>query len=422
MRVGLALPVAPELNRPAMLGALVRAAEGLGFPSLWLSDHLLLPPGDFISHGHQPEALAMLGWLAAATERVGIGTSVLVLPYRDPVVVAKAAGTADWLSGGRVTLGVGAGWLEPEFAALGIPFAQRGARTDAALRAIRACWAEEGGLRARPAGAPGHAIPLLVGGNSRAALRRAAELGDGWQPINLAPGELAAAATGYRAAAPAGRILVRVHPPRCGDRAGGRPAAAERGGRGRPRRPRALRRGRRGGGRDLAAGGGRAGGGAARLGGLRRPRGARLTVRRSRALLAPRRVIAWLVVIPWAACAAVRVLGIERGYPLVQLMAHTPSRRAARAGRRRRRRAAARDQRPCRRAAGRWRSRAPARRPARAPAGAAERPGAAAWRVTSTRRSTMPSGAAWSSAATATPPRPWAPASSRRGRATSLLP
>ena len=62
--------------------------------SLWLSDHLLIPPGDFIPHGHQPDPLAMLGWLAAATERVGIGTSVLVLPYRDPVVVAKAAGTA----------------------------------------------------------------------------------------------------------------------------------------------------------------------------------------------------------------------------------------------------------------------------------------------------------------------------------------
>jgi hypothetical protein len=80
MRVGLALPVAPELNEPGVIGALVRAAEGLGFSSLWVSDHLLLPPGDFIPHGHQPDPLAMLGWLAAETERVGIGTSVLVLP------------------------------------------------------------------------------------------------------------------------------------------------------------------------------------------------------------------------------------------------------------------------------------------------------------------------------------------------------
>jgi len=90
VRVGLALPIAPELNEPAVLGSLVRAAEGLGFASLWVSDHLLIPPGDFIPHGHQPDPLAMLGWLAAATERVGIGTSVLVLPYRDPVVVSKA--------------------------------------------------------------------------------------------------------------------------------------------------------------------------------------------------------------------------------------------------------------------------------------------------------------------------------------------
>ena len=213
MRVGLALPVEPELNEPSVLGALVRAAEGLGFASLWVSDHLLLPPGDFISHGHQPDPLAMLGWLASATEQVEIGTSVLVLPYRDPIVVAKAVGTADWLSGGRVTLGVGAGWLEPEFEALGIPFAERGTRTDAALRALRACWAEADGMHARPAGARGHAIPLLVGGNSPAAMRRAAALGDGWQPLNLAPDELRPAAERYRAAAPGGRVSARLFPP-----------------------------------------------------------------------------------------------------------------------------------------------------------------------------------------------------------------
>jgi probable F420-dependent oxidoreductase len=217
MRVGLALPIDPELNEPAVLGSLVRAAEGLGFASLWVSDHLLIPPGDFISHGHQPDPLAMLGWLAEATERVGIGTSVLVLPYRDPVVVAKAAGTADWLSGGRVTLGVGAGWMQAEFAALGIPFAERGARTDAALRAIRSRWAEEDGIRARPAGAPGHAIPLLVGGNSPPAVRRAAALGDGWQPLNVTPAELAARLPAYRnacgdAARLPGRISVRLPP------------------------------------------------------------------------------------------------------------------------------------------------------------------------------------------------------------------
>jgi probable F420-dependent oxidoreductase len=219
MRVGIALPVAPELNEPGAIGALVRTAEEVGFDSLWVSDHLLVPPGDFIPHGHQPDPLAMLGWLAAATERVGIGTSVLVLPYRDPVVVAKATGTADWLSGGRVTLGVGAGWWREEFVALGIPFAERGARTDAALRTIRAHWAGETEESARPTGAPGHAIPLLVGGNTPRAVRRAAELGDGWQPLNLTPEELATALPSYRDAceraghAP-GRVSVRVSPGR----------------------------------------------------------------------------------------------------------------------------------------------------------------------------------------------------------------
>ncbi len=220
MRVGFALPIAPELNEPGTIGALVRAAEALGYSSLWASDHLLIPPGDFIPHGHQPDPLAMLGWLAATTERVRIGTSVLVLPYRDPVVVAKAAGTADWLSGGRVVLGVGAGWQRAEFEALGVPFAERGARTDAAMRTIRGYWDAhaEQELSARPTGAPGHSIPLLVGGNSPPAIRRAAALGDGWKPLNLTPAGLAALLPAYREAceragrAPGG-VSMRVSPP-----------------------------------------------------------------------------------------------------------------------------------------------------------------------------------------------------------------
>jgi probable F420-dependent oxidoreductase len=222
MRVGLALPVAPELNAPAVLRSLVRAAEEAGYDSLWVSDHLLLPRDGFISHGHQPDPLAMLGWLAAATERVGIGTSVLVLPYRDPAVVAKVAGTADSLSGGRVRLGVGAGWLKEEFDALGVPFGERGERTDAALRTLRSLWADDGDMSASPTGAPGHAIPLLVGGNSPPAVRRAIRLGDGWQPLNLTPQALGTAIGRYRAAAPDGYVSARVHPRRL-EHAGGAP-------------------------------------------------------------------------------------------------------------------------------------------------------------------------------------------------------
>jgi probable F420-dependent oxidoreductase len=140
-----------------------------------------------------------------------LGTSVLILPYRDPVFTAKFLSTVDYISGGRLVLGVGAGWLEPEFQALSVPFAERGPRTDEALRVIRNLWETEtssfeghwksyANMRMFPKAHPSRrgTIPIVVGGNGTASIRRAGELGDGWHPINLGPAELAQKMGDYR--------------------------------------------------------------------------------------------------------------------------------------------------------------------------------------------------------------------------------
>src|SRR5688572_23927438 len=112
--VGLALPTTPELTRPSALAELARAAEQFGYAHLWVSDHVLLPSGSHVAADHQLDPFASLAWLAAQTRQIRLGTSVLVLPYRGAAATAKTLATIDWLSGGRLIVGVGAGWLRAE--------------------------------------------------------------------------------------------------------------------------------------------------------------------------------------------------------------------------------------------------------------------------------------------------------------------
>ena len=218
--VGLALPTTPELTRPSALAELARTAEQLGYAHLWVSDHVLLPSRSHVPADHQLDPFASLAWLAAQTRQIRLGTSVLVLPYRGAAATAKTLATIDWLSDGRLIVGVGAGWLRAEFAALGVPFDERARRTDEAIRALRDLWAGRGELTCLPAGAPERrgAIPILVGGSSGAALKRAARIGDGWHPLNLVGSSLSDGIARYRAACgdygrPVGRVLARVFPP-----------------------------------------------------------------------------------------------------------------------------------------------------------------------------------------------------------------
>jgi probable F420-dependent oxidoreductase len=171
-----------------------QAAERLGYDFLTCSEHIAIPADAVARSGARYwDPLATFGYLAGHTSRIRFATVVLVLPYHHPLEIAKRYGTLDRVCGGRLVLGVGAGYLEPEFAALGVPFAGRNERTDDAIRALRVAFgrpqpAYDGpcyqfsGLTIDPCGVQEN-IPLWVGGRTRRSLRRAVELGDGWCPF-----------------------------------------------------------------------------------------------------------------------------------------------------------------------------------------------------------------------------------------------
>ena len=172
--------------------ACVRTAEQLGYDSIVVSDHLCIPPDQTEgSGGRYLDVLASLAFIAGASERIRLGVSVLVLPYRPAVLTAKQVATIQELSGGRMILGVGVGWMEPEFQALGVAKELRGKLSDETLRVIRHLFTREaeayqGDLVKFPAFvfAPRPACPpIWVGGNGAAALRRTVEFGDGWHPM-----------------------------------------------------------------------------------------------------------------------------------------------------------------------------------------------------------------------------------------------
>jgi probable F420-dependent oxidoreductase len=195
---------APDRDSALELAA---AAERLGFESLWTTEHVVVPSGyesvyPYSKSGRMfggedmpsPDPLVWLAFLAGVTERIRLATGILVVPQRNPIILAKEVASLDVLSGGRVTLGVGAGWLEEEFDALGVSFSDRGDRTDEAIRLMRTVWTEElpsfSGefnsfsdvyVRPMPVQQP---VPIVVGGHSKRAARRAGELGDGFFPAS----------------------------------------------------------------------------------------------------------------------------------------------------------------------------------------------------------------------------------------------
>ena len=215
MKIGLQPPGSGRLATPAFITEVAELGDRLGYDSLYITDHVVLPvevqsrypynaSGVMASNVNDIyyEPLSLLAYLVGRTQRIRLGTSVLVVPYRNPVLVAKQLACMDALSGGRMQIGVGVGWMEEEFKILGSPpYAERGAVTDEYIRVYRTIWNEEVpafegtyvrfpamGVNPRPAQVSG--IPILVGGNTRPGIRRAVRLGDGWHPIKLAPDAL----------------------------------------------------------------------------------------------------------------------------------------------------------------------------------------------------------------------------------------
>jgi len=199
MTAGVHLPQAGPAASGEALRRTAVLAEELGFADVWVSDHLAVPTGAaYPPSAYVFEPLTTMSWIAAHTQRVGIGTTVLVLPMRHPLNVAKSVATIDQFSGGRVILGVAAGWLEAEFDALGIPFHERGARTDEAISMLRSFWTSDhitetypvhhstlASMRTLPQ--PVRHVPLWIGGHADVALRRAIAVGDGWHGAFLSP-------------------------------------------------------------------------------------------------------------------------------------------------------------------------------------------------------------------------------------------
>ena len=216
MKLGLCIPLVAPCATPEYIRTLGITAEALGFSSLWVGEHVVLfdeynsaypladdgkMPGD-IEDNVELEPFSSLAWLAAHTSRIRLGTGVCVLPQRNPVYTAKEAANVDWLSGGRLNLGIGVGWLAEEYGALDAPFERRGARCRSYIEVMKRLWCDSvseyedefytlPSCRFYPKPVQKPHPPVIIGGNSDAALRRTAQQGQGWYALGLSPEQLA---------------------------------------------------------------------------------------------------------------------------------------------------------------------------------------------------------------------------------------
>ena len=218
MRLGVFGLNSGTTHGPVETLGLARVAEELGFDSIWAGEHVVVPSPRVAPSPMEPtdpilDPLVHLAFLASGTERVLLATGIIILPQRNPLVLAKQAASLDVLSGGRLLLGIGAGYLEPEMTALGVPMGSRGARTDDYLAAMRALWSQSGpvehhgpfvdfaGVDAHPRPSERRGPRIVVGGHTPAAFRRAVASGHGWYGFALNAEDVVRCLDGLRAAA-----------------------------------------------------------------------------------------------------------------------------------------------------------------------------------------------------------------------------
>jgi probable F420-dependent oxidoreductase len=224
VQIGIHLPHAGEQANPRLIRRAAERAEDLGLSDVWVSEHIIVPRADFPRSPLFYDPVLSLTWAAAVTRRVRLGTSVLVLPMRHPLPLAKELATLQNFSEGRLILGAGVGWLAAEFAALGVPFNERGRRLDEGIALMRAVWSEDpvtfhgkyvpanlDAMTMRPF--PETPIPIWFGARSEAAFRRTVRIGDGWHGSQLSPAETAPVVARLRRDRPEPEftISMRVH-------------------------------------------------------------------------------------------------------------------------------------------------------------------------------------------------------------------
>lgn len=219
MRVGIHLPQYGRVASGEAIARAARHAEDLGFADVWISDHVVHPAAQSYPSPYLLDPLVSLTWAAASTSTIGLGTSVLVVPMHNPLELANSLASLDRMSGGRLTLGVGVGWSEAEYAALGWSFHDRGRRLDEALDLWRAAWRDDpvsfhgefvsfDDVRVLPQ--PERRIPIWVGGSSEPAYRRAVERGDGYQAVGVKPPDASAVVERLRRDRPEDAFTISV--------------------------------------------------------------------------------------------------------------------------------------------------------------------------------------------------------------------
>jgi probable F420-dependent oxidoreductase len=220
MRFGFQIPhYSPTASADTIVRS-VRLAEELGFDSVWTTDHIMVPKQHAVPYGNLVESLIALTLAAASTSRVQLGTSIIVMPQREPVLLAKQLASIDLISGGRLIYGAGTGWLEQEFEYLGANFDGRGQAFEEYMAVLQALWRGDEEFEGQlvsfhdalfsPLPPQGDQIPIWIAGNSPIAIRRAARIADAWHPVGLSPQQLTEGVTALQAASDGREVVVSL--------------------------------------------------------------------------------------------------------------------------------------------------------------------------------------------------------------------